>query len=148
MGIIRPGYSPALSPLKMRRDRVKKVEELIETLIALLDTIQGDPDLEDDDPALCDCHEDLGTAYRHPHLEPNRYRCLITDHDDAEEDDQNVVTNAPLGHSEDDEPGTGKVIRPYHVTAASYLPDPDAVPLLLGHDIKPPKRAQRKAARR
>jgi len=58
MGIISPGYSPAFSPLRLRKDRRARIEALIENLLDILDTCDGDADLEEDNEDCCIASDD------------------------------------------------------------------------------------------
>lgn len=61
---LSPSFAPAAPLLRLlsRFDR-EKVEAFAEISIAMLDLIDGDPDLEDDDPSgQCD-EDEVNTAY-------------------------------------------------------------------------------------
>jgi hypothetical protein len=49
MNIVSFPPTPALVASGVSRQRRERVEHAIEALIALLDTLDGDPDMEDDD---------------------------------------------------------------------------------------------------
>ena len=75
------------APLKLTRFDRHRIEQAVEELIALLDALDGDPDLEDDTEDVgcedegfdSDSEEEPGDAWRVvPHLEDQTRPALVT----------------------------------------------------------------------
>jgi hypothetical protein len=71
----------ALRPVVMKMTRRERIEFIVDMLVTALDLIDGDVDLEHDDPDSCEAREDRGSE---PDLHGTH---LPGDPEDAEDDD-------------------------------------------------------------
>jgi hypothetical protein len=81
-----------LRPISVSTSRRERVERVVELLLAALDLIDGDPDIEDGDVDTCEVAEDQGSAWR-----GFGYSWLPGDPDDAEDDDPAEEDNEDCG---------------------------------------------------